>query len=95
MDLFNTHYSFVDLLNAFLSEKAKADSGPTYSSFEQLRVQLANQETYYAYLPEYFFPSRGGEIRVLAVEEGLVKNLLGQDVLKIEVVIEFDLPMKA
>lgn len=95
VDLFNTHYPYEDLLQVFLTEKSKADSDLQYTSFSQFRIQLANQEKYYAYLPDYFFPSRGGIIRVLEVQEGLVKNLDGEDVRKIEVLIEFDLPMKA
>lgn len=94
VDLFNTHYPYEELLNVLLSEKSKADSDLTYTSFSQFRIQLANQEDYYSYLPEFFFPSRGGKIRVLDVEEGVAKNKSGQDVRKIEVVIEFDLPMK-
>ncbi|GAB3228256.1 hypothetical protein J0A67_14465 [Algoriphagus aestuariicola] len=94
VDLFNTHYPYEDLLQVFLTEKSKADADPEYTSFEQFRVQVANQEKYYSYLTEYFFPRKGGKIRVLAVEEGLVKNLSGLDVRKIEVVLEFDLPMK-
>ncbi|HSF54166.1 MAG TPA: hypothetical protein VLA71_10455 [Algoriphagus sp.] len=95
VDLFNTHYPYEDLLEVFLAEKSKADSDPTYTSFNQFRIQLANQEKYYAYLSEYFFPSRGGIIRVLEVEQGTVKNNEGDDVRKIEVLLEFDLPMKA
>ena len=52
-------------------------------------------EKFYFYLTSNIFPSKGGKIRVLAVEEGIMKNLDDQDVRKIEVVIEFDLPMKA
>lgn len=95
IDLFNTHYPYEELLEVFLTEKSKADADPNYTSFSQFRIQLANQEKYFAYLTENFFPSRGGKIRVLAVEEGIVKNLAGEDVRKIEVVVEFDLPMKA
>lgn len=95
VDLFNAHYPYEELLNVFLSEKSKADSDPTYTSFSEFRIQLANQEKYYAYLPDFFFPSRGGIIRVLGVEEGIVKNLAGNDVRKIEVILQFDLPMKA
>lgn len=94
VDLFNTYYPYEDVLQVFLTEKSKADSDPDYTSFDQFRVDVVNQEKYYAYLTENFFPKKGGKIRVLTVEEGLVKNLSGQDVRKIEVVLEFDLPMK-
>ncbi|WP_100628313.1 hypothetical protein [Algoriphagus formosus] len=94
IDLFNTHYPYEDLLQVFLTEKSKAESDPSYTSFDQFRVQLANQKEYYAYLADNYFPSKGGKIRVLAVEEGVVKDDFGQDVRKIEVVIEFDLPLK-
>lgn len=95
VDLFNTHYPYQDLLQVFLSEKSKSDADPNYTSFDQFRIQLANQEKFFAYMPENFFPKRGGKIRVLDVEEGIMKNLEGVDVRKIEVVLEFDLPMKA
>ncbi len=52
-------------------------------------------EKFYFYLTSNIFPSRGGIIRVLEVEEGIVKNQSGNDVRKIEVLLEFDLPMKA
>lgn len=94
IDLFNTHYPYEDLWQVFISEKSKADSDLQYTSFDQFKIQLSNQEKYYVYSPENFFPRKGGKIRVLAVEEGLVKNLSGQDVRKIEVVLEFDIPMK-
>ncbi|OOG69381.1 hypothetical protein [Algoriphagus sp. A40] len=94
-DLFNTYYPYEELLEVFLTEKSKADSDPNYTSFSKFRIQLANQEKYFSYLPENFSPSRGGVIRVLAIQEGIVKSLSGEDVRKIEVVVEFDLPMKA
>lgn len=94
VDLFNTYFPYEDLLQVFLTEKSKADADPNYTSFDQFRIDVVNQEKYYAYLTESFFPRKGGKIRVLAVEEGLVKNLSGQDVRKIEVVLEFDVPMK-
>ena len=95
VDLFNTYYPYEDLLEVFLSEKSKADADPNYTSFDQFRIDVVNQEKFYAYLTENFFPRKGGKIRVLVVEEGLVKNQSGQDVRKIEVVLEFDVPMKA
>lgn len=95
VNVFNTYYPYKDLLQVFLTEKSKAEADPNYTSFDQFRIDVVNQEKYYAYLTENFFPKKGGKIRVLAVEEGLVKNLSGQDVRKIEVVVEFDLPMKA
>ena len=94
VDVFNTYYPYEDLLQVFLTEKSKAEADPNYTSFDQFRIDVVNQEKYYAYLTENFFPRKGGKIRVLAVDEGLVKNLSGQDVRKIEVVLEFDLPMK-
>jgi hypothetical protein len=94
IDLFNTHYPYEDLWQVFLTEKSKADSALQCTSFNQFRIQLTNREKYFAYLPENFFPIKGGKIRVLAVEEGVVKNLSGQNVRKFEVVLKFDVPMK-
>lgn len=95
IDYFNDNYPYEEVLTAFLNEKSKADSDVSYTSYEQIRVQLANQKKYFAYLPEAFFPLRGGKVRVLAVNEGMIKDLGGNNIRKIEVTIEFDLPMKA
>lgn len=95
IDYFNANYPYEEVLTAFLNEKSKADSDISYTSYEQIRVQLANQKKYFAYLPEAFFPLRGGKVRVLAVNEGIIKDLGGNNVRKIEITIEFDLPMKA
>lgn len=94
-DYFNTHYPYEDVLNAFLSEKSKAKADVNYTSFEQIRVQLSNMEKYFAYMPDAFFPLKGGKVRVLEVNEGIKKNEANEDVRSIEVTIEFDLPMKA
>jgi hypothetical protein len=94
-DLFSIHFPYEDLRELFLSEKSKADSDPSYTSFEKLKIQISNMEKFYFYLTSNIFPSKGGKVRVLEVEEGIMKNLDDQDVRKIEVVIEFDLPMKA
>lgn len=94
-DLFSVNFPYEDVLNLFLTEKSKADADADYTSFELLKIQISNMQKFYFYLTNNFFPSRGGKVRVLAVEEGISKDVNGQDVRKIEVVIEFDLPMKA
>lgn len=94
-DYFNIHYPYEDVLGVFMSEKEKAKREVSYSSFDQFRVLLANDIKYYFYQPEYFYQPKGGKVRVLAVNEGMIKDLGGNNIRKIEVTIEFDLPMKA
>ncbi|SDA84212.1 hypothetical protein SAMN03080617_02694 [Algoriphagus alkaliphilus] len=54
IDYFNDNYPYEEVLTAFLNEKSKADSDVSYTSYEQIRVQLANQKKYFAYLQRPF-----------------------------------------
>lgn len=94
-DLFSVHFPYEEVLNLFLTEKSKADTDANYTSFDLLKIQISNMEKFYFYLTSNIFPSRGGKVRVLDVQEGKMNNLEGQELRKIEITIEFDLPMKA
>ncbi|MFL0682377.1 MAG: hypothetical protein ACJLTB_03950 [Algoriphagus aquaeductus] len=95
IDFFNVYYSYDLLLEKLSSEKQKAAGNPNYNGIENFRIVLTKQNEYQAYLPDAPTSQGVGKVRVLDVQEGIQKNLQGQDVRKIEVVVEVNLNLSA
>ena len=94
-DFFKENYPYEILLEKLLIEKQKADVDPNYNGIENVRIVLTKEDEYYAYLPDESALGGFGRVRILEVKEGIQKNIQGQDIRKIEVLVEMDLNLKA
>ncbi|MEP0710441.1 hypothetical protein [Algoriphagus sp.] len=92
---FTENYSYALLLEKLKDEEQKALADADYNGIENFRISLTQQNEYFAYLQNTSNPKESGSVRVLKVETGLVQNTQGQDVRKIEVVLELDLLLTA
>jgi hypothetical protein len=91
---FTEEYPYELVREKLLQERDKATSDPSYSSIESFRLQLTNQTTYVAFLHDSFTADQAGKLRIVEVIEGTEKNEQGDDVRKIEFIIDLELNLK-
>lgn len=92
---FGEKYPYELLLEKWRSEEQKAKADPNYKGIDNFRVTLSQQDEYYAYLQNTIEPQESDKVRVLLMEPGIQQNLQGQDVRKIEIMVEMELNLRA
>lgn len=91
---FTEEYPYELVREKLLQERDKAKSDPGYSSIESFRLQLTNQKTYVAFLHDSFTADQAGKLRIAEIIEGTEKNDQGDDVRKIEFIVDLELNLK-
>lgn len=91
---FTAEYPYELVREKLLQEIDRAKSDANYSSIETFRLQLSNQKTYVVFLHDLLPPDKAGKLQVLEIIEGTEKNERGDDVRKIEFIVDLELNLK-
>lgn len=91
---FTDEYPYELVREKLLQEIDLAKSDPNYSSIETFRVQLSNQKTYVTFLHDLLHSAQAGKLHVLEIIEGTEKNEQGDDVRKIEFIVDLELNLR-
>jgi len=91
---FKKAYSFDLLVEKLKSEEKKCNADPSYTAFDNFRITLTQQDEYFTYVNDINDRIKPDKVKILLVELGFEQNLDGQDVRKIEVVVEIELGLR-
>jgi len=94
LSYFTAEYPYELVREKLLQEIDRAKSDANYSSIETFRVQLSNQKTYVTFLHDLLPPAQAGKIQIVEIIEGTEKNDQGDDVRKIEFIVDLELNLK-
>jgi len=91
---FTAEYPYEQVRERLLQEIDRAKADANYTSIETFRVLLSNQKTYVAFLHDLLPAAQAGKLQVLQIIEGTEKNEQGDDVRKIEFIVDLELNLK-